>query len=79
MDISDTNVRCLYLLLCLYAVVLNEPTTVSEICECIEQSESSIDSVDSEEMKEAVEFLSENGLLRIKIDPYRTYVISINN
>jgi hypothetical protein len=71
-------VQCSHLLLCLYAVALNEPTTVSEICNYIERSQASIDSVDYEEIEKAVEVLSTNDLLRVKIDPYRAYVISLD-
>ncbi len=78
MELSDTSADCPSLLLCLYAVALNEPTTVSEICGYIERAENGFDAVDGEEIEEAVEFLSENDLVQINVDPYRAYVVSLD-
>ncbi len=77
MELSDANVSCPYLLLSLYAVALNEPTTVSEICECIEQSVAWSGPVDDEKIETAVDVLADGDLVQIEVDPYRAYVISL--
>ena len=76
MELPDTNVSCRHLLLSLYAVALNEPTTVSEICEYLERSVAWSDPVDDGKIETAVEVLADGGLVRIEVDPYRAYVIS---